>query len=171
MVVLPTKEDFSQASGLINYPFLNSLYEGFMDKALLEMGRQIVIHLQPAVTEDKSVSTKVDAGAYNPFFRNSSRISSGGKGKGVVSQPRDIGYTAHVVHGPRPLNEQTGAGALSEDQVQTTTVYESLGDIESAVSVTIDGNRYRKLEDPRIVGFSDAKYVLQTWERIAETEK
>lgn len=172
MAILPTKEDFSQVSGLVNYSYFDELYEGAMDNALVEMGREIILHLESSVTEDKAVAVKNNPASYNPFFRGSSRGYTGGKNKGVViTNYRDIGYTAQIRHGPKPLDQHTGAGELSEDQVQTTTVYESLKYIENAVSATIDGKRYERFEDARIVGFDGPKYVIQVWGRIAEQEQ
>jgi hypothetical protein len=171
MVVLPTREDLSQASGIVDFDYLNIIYESVMDEALVGMGKQIVLHLQPSISEDKSVAQKIDPGAYNPFFKNASRISAGGKGKGVIITSRDIPYTAHIAYGPRPLNEQTGAGELSDGQVQTTTSIESLQDIESAISMTVDGNRYDRFGDAKVIGLSNSKYVIQVWGSIAEKEQ
>jgi len=172
MTILPTKEDFSQASGLVDYGYFDELYEGFMDNALSEMGREIILHLEPSVTEDKTVAVKNNPAAYNPFFRGSSRGYDGGKNKGVViTNYRDVGYTAQIRHGPKPLDKNTGAGELSEDQVQTTTVYASLPYIENAISATIDNERYERCEDARIVGFDGPKYVIQVWGPIAEQEQ
>jgi len=171
MTTLPTREDLSQASGVIPYTQFNSIYEGFMDDAMLRLGRQIMIHLPPSVSEDKSANTKDSPAGYNPFFRGSSRPTAGGKNRGLNVEPRDIPYTAQIRHGPKPANDHTGVGELSDEEVQTTTVYASLVDIDACVSATIDGKRYEKQKDSRPVGFSNLKYVIQVWSRIAEEEK
>ena len=171
MTVLPTKEDLSQASGIIPLDSFNAIYEGFMDDALVNLGREIMLHLPPSISEDKSANLKSGPAGYNPFFRGSARPTAGGKNRGVIVETRDIPYTAHIRHGPQPANDHTGVGKLSAEQVQTTTVYASSGDIEDCISVTIDGKRYERDEDIRPIGFSNLKYVIMIWHKISEKEK
>ena len=171
MTTLPTKEDLSQASGIIPIDSLNVIYEAFMDDALVKLGRQIMLHLPPSVSEDKSSNVKDSPAGYNAFFRGSLRPTTGGKNRGVIVEARDIPYTAHIRHGPQPANEHTGVGELSAEQIQTTTVYASSGDIEDCISVTIDGQRCERDKDARPVGFSNLKYVIMVWHRISEKEK
>lgn len=171
MTTLPTREDLSQASGVVPGAYFDQIYEGFMDDALFQLGRQIKIHLQPSISEDKSSNIKNSPAGFNPFFHGSMRPTSGGKNRGITVETRDIPYTAHIRHGPQPKNDRMGVGELSEEQVQTTTVYESLQDIENCISATIDNERYEVDKDPRSIGFRGLKYVICVWKRIAEEEK
>lgn len=172
MVLLPTKEDFSQSSGIIPFANMELIYEGLMDNALDNMGRTITLHLEPSVEQRASViSNPIKRGSYNPFLGTSARPDAQGVSRGVEVTPRDIQYKAHISHGPRDLDDDGGIGTLETDQVQTTTVYESLNDITSCLSATIDGERYSPLRGPKITGFTVAKYIIQIWERINEEEQ
>jgi len=174
MVMLPTKEDLSQASGVVPFRLMNYYYESFMDHALVEMGDTITLHLDPIRRQDPDI-TQTPSGprAYNPFFDNSARPSAGGKNRGVRVEPRDITYTAQVRIGPQPQDEARGIGKLDNGQAQTTTSIESLNDIKKCQSATIRGERYRLFKEPRPVAFlgSDLKYVIQIWERVQEKEE
>jgi len=173
MVLLPTTEDFSQASGSISFSALNTVYEGLMDHALQGIGRTVTLHLQPIKEEDiNSTDPVANSNAYNPFFHGSARPGTGSKmNRGYKVTPRDIQFTAHIRHGPKPEDPVTGAGRLEPDEVQTTTVIESLDYLKKCLSITIDGEVYERSGAPRVIGFSTAKYIIQLWKRKQEKEQ
>jgi len=170
---LADNQDLSQADGIssVTYNSFDLIYEAYMDDIFVGIGREIILHLPPSISEDKSANLKSGPAGYNSFFRGSARPTAGGKNRGVIVETRDIPYTAHIRHGPQPANDHMGVGKLSFEEVQTTTVYESLGDIEDCISVTIDGKRYERDEDARPIGFSNLKYVIIVWHKISEKEK
>lgn len=172
MVLITANEDLTQASGVLPIGSMASIYEGLMDNALSELGRSITVHLEPTIQANPTVTNpSTQHGAYNPFFHGSSRPTAGGQQKGVRVTHRDVVYTAHIKHGPRPLDDTGGMGTLEEDEAQTTTVYESLTDIERAVSATIDGERFVLARGPRPIGFNSTKYLMCVWKRIVEKEE
>jgi hypothetical protein len=172
MVVLPTKEDLSQASGTIPFSTMEYYYESFIDQSLVGMGDTIVLHLDPVMREDPDIiETPKAPRAYNPFFNSSARPSAGGKNRGVQVEHRDIPYTAHVLIGPKPSDEARGIGKIDIGQAQTTTVIASLDDIKKCRSATIRGEVYRVMDKPpRQIGLTKVKYIMQIWERVQEKE-
>lgn len=171
VIIKTTSEDFSQSSGTINYGHLNYIYEGIIDNTFVGMGRSITLHLPPQITQNDSVaSNPIKAGAYNPFFQTSVRPNENSQSRGVKIDQRDVPYTAHIKHGPKPADDKTGMGELFKDQVRTTLAYEALTDLENCLSATIDGRRYARLGDYRPIGLTNKKYIIQDWERIQEEE-
>lgn len=171
MVIISSSEDFSQASGNINYANLNFIYEGIIDNSFVGMGRTITLHLPPQITQNDSVaSNPIKAGAYNPFLGGSVRPTEQGQNRGVKITYRDVEYTAMIKHGPKPADDRTGMGALMKDQVRTTIVYESLDDLLNCLVATIDGLRYSRLGDYKPIGLTDKKYIIQDWQRVQEEE-
>lgn len=170
MTLLSTTEDFSQSSGVINFTFLDNLYESFTDEGIQMMGQTITVHLQPAIKEDAGTQAATFGGQqYNPFFGQAVRPNPSTRRTGVQVTPRDIPFTAHVVVGPR--EEPTVFGTpLKANQCQTTTVLSSQSYIEDAISVTILSKRYRLSDGPRPVGLVTKKYLICTWEEISEVE-
>ena len=45
MVFLTPNENFSLASGIINTPFLENIYQSFMAEAFIDLGRTITLHI------------------------------------------------------------------------------------------------------------------------------
>lgn len=170
---LADNQDLTQAAGISSttYNSFNVIYEAYIDDTFVGIGREIMLHLPPSVSEDKSSNVKDSPAGYNAFFRGSLRPTAGGKNRGVIVEARDIPYTVHIRHGPQPANDHMGVGKLSSEEVQTTTVYASLGDIKDCISVTIDGKRYERDKDQRPIGFSNLKYIIMVWHRISEKEK
>lgn len=172
MVSLPTKEDFSQASGSIPFAIMERFYEAFIDSTFVQgsgTARQIILQLSPSRTEDKTEQVQNNPGSFNPFFQGSMRPTAGGKNRGVEITPREVPYMAQIRHGPKPEDDTDGIGALAEDECTTTLAIESLPDLEDSLSSTIDGQRYTKLGGPRPVGFTSKKYLIQKWKRKQET--
>lgn len=172
MVLLPTREDFSQASGAIPFALMEHYYEAIMDKTYIEgsgTARQILLNLEPSRTEDKTVQVQNNPGSINPFFKGSMRPTAGGKNRGVEITPRDVPYMAQIKHGPKPDDDKNGIGALAEDECATTLAVECLPDLEACLSSVIDGERYTKLGGPRFIGFRAKKYLIQKWKRKQET--
>jgi len=172
MVLLPTKEDFSQASGTIPFGIMERYYEAIMDKTYVQnsgIARQIILHLEPSRTEDKTVQAQNNPGAFNPYFQGAMRPTAGGKNRSVEITPRDIPYMAQIRHGPKPDDDTNGIGALAQDECATTLAIECLPDLESCLSATIDDMRFTRLGGHRPIGFMTKKFVIQKWKRKQET--
>lgn len=154
-------------------PVFEQLYNNAMDASFAALGRDIVIHLTPErYVSSGIIQANVPGLQYNPFQGRAARPAPN-----VISttqQPatefihRDVTYKAHIRHGPKD-DDETGGAALLRDQIQTTTVIESLDHLNAAETATIDGIRC-KLESTRLIGLQSRRYVIARWQVINETE-
>lgn len=154
-------------------PAFEQLYNNAMDASFAALGRDIVLHLIP----EKYVSSGIlqansPALQYNPFQGRAARpapnIISTTRQPATEFIHRDVIYKAHIRHGPKDGDDQGGA-ALLRDEIQTTTVVESLHHINAAETATIDGLRCL-LDSVRPIGLQDRRYVIARWKVINETE-
>ncbi len=154
-------------------PGFESCYANLMNSSFAALGRNIVLHLTPERTVDASgVQQSTGAVHYNPFMGRSARpvpnqISTT-RQPAVRHVHRDVTYIAHIKHGPKDADDNGGVELL-KDEVQTTTVLESLPHISECESVTIDGRRYT-LESTRKIGLQNTRYVIAKWSAINESE-
>ena len=154
-------------------PLFEQLYNDAMDASFAALGRDIVIHLSP----EKYVSSGIiqansPALQYNPFQGRSARpapnIISTTKQPAVEFIHRDVTYKAHIRHGPKD-DDESGGVALLRDEIQTTTIVESLAHLQASETATIDGLRC-KLESVRNIGLQNRRYVIARWKVINEQE-
>lgn len=170
MVTLATTEDFSQSSGVINFPQLDNIYESFIDESFAGMGETITLHLQPSIQQNTTTeSENVDARHYNPFFGQAVRPPDSTKRSAVNVTYRDILFTAHISIGPKETETVFGI-PLKANQCDTTLAIESQSYIESAISATIRSKRYRLATDVKTIGLIAPKYLIARWEEISEEE-
>jgi len=161
--------------GIFSWPqrAFEELYNNAMDASFNALGRDIVLHLTPekhvasGITQESSPALQ-----YNPFQGRSARpapnIISTSRQPAVEFIHRDVTYKAHIRFGPKDDDESSGATLLN-DEIQTTTIIESLGHINASESATIDGFRC-KLETIRPIGLQDRRYVIAKWKVINESE-
>lgn len=161
MVLLPNNQDLTAASGLINIGFMENVYHTLMDEALIDLGenRQVVFHLQPATEEDTTTQSQIQSANYNPFFGGVPAPRANTRNKGVKVTPRDVMYNAHVVIGPRDADDNEGIGELKDNQIQLTVVIEALGHVQSALTFSVEGRRY-KVDETRPIGFTKRRYLM-----------
>ena len=165
----PANQDLGEASSnLVNNTALETIYEKAMDSMLLYVGRDVTFWMEPVRTE-----TSTNPEHYDPFSGGQDRRlgTSETGSKGYTLEPVWVVYKAHVVHGPKQVQDpKTGEMvSLKVGDVQITTVYGSLADANLAVELEVDGRKYsRKTEDSRPIGWSTPKYLISTWERKAE---
>lgn len=159
MVLINNNENLSQASGVINIGLLQSVYESFMDEALLDMGRVVTFHLDPSIEQDTTTQSQPQASQYNPFFGGVPVPRTNTRRSGVKITPRDVQYTAHIVVGPRGADDTEGIGDLKDNQVQLTVVAEALEHVNAAVEFTVEGRRYT-VDETRPVGLVKRSYLM-----------
>lgn len=165
MAQKPANEDLSQAiSNLLNSASLESTYEAHMDAMLSAIGRELKVYLPPAITPSATNNE-----VYNPWTRTKdnrvSPISEGGAGVNV--EPIYSLYKAHVVHGPRPITQDTPF-QLDIGDIQLTTVISSKIDLDKAVEIEVDGKKYdMKKISPRPIGLTTPKYLISVWSKKA----
>lgn len=168
-IIITSPESFTQSSGLINFPSLNSLYESIIDESFVGLGRRIILYLQPQIQADPTSYGNTST-AYNPFFNQTVIPPDSTKTTGVRVTTREIEFTAHIRIGPKDMEDNSGMGRLMRNEAQTTTVIESHKYLAECISAKIDGLIYRLKEGPRTIGFSNKLYVICKWERINERD-
>lgn len=161
MVIIPNNEDLSAASGLIDMPFLESIYHTMMDELMLDLGRIVTFHLRPQIQQDNTVTQTLPAPQqYNPLFGRTPLPRANTRNAGVFVTPRDVQYHAQITQGPiKGGKDNTGAGDLKENQIRLTLVKESLGHVKDSISFTVEGRRY-SVDETRIIGFSTPRYII-----------
>jgi hypothetical protein len=171
MVLLPNNQDLTAASGLINIGYMENIYHTFMDEAMVDLGenRQVLFHLQPSIEQDTTTQSQIQSANYNPFFGGVPAPRSNTRNKGVKVTPRDVQYNAQVVIGPRDSDDTEGIGELKENQIQLTVVIEALHHVQSALSFSVEGRRY-KIDDNRPIGFTKRRYLMVFGTEINEQE-
>jgi hypothetical protein len=169
MVLLPNNQDLTASSGIINMPFLESIYHSVMDETFLDLGRSVILHLQPEIEQDPITQAQPAPQQYNPFFGRTPVPNINTRNPGVKITPRDVHYDAHIVVGPLKAEEDTqGIGDLLDNEARITLVIEALPHLQETLSISIEGRRY-SLEETRPIGFSTRRYVICKLKEIQET--
>lgn len=174
MVLIPNLENLTPSSGVINMPYLEGIYRTVMDEALQTLGGNrgpVTFHLPPLVQQDTPTQAKLAPQQYNPFFQRTPVPQANTRNSGTKVTYRDVEYTAHITIGPLDLSQddRSGIGNLSVNQAAITVVVEALVHIKQAISVSIEGRRY-KIVDTKPIGFSVRRYVIVKLEQIEESE-
>ncbi len=163
MAEKPANQDLTQG---ITAPFIGSdletIYEQYMDMMLSQIGRNVTLFMPPALTQSATNPSQ-----YNPFIRQKDpRVGGDGEGQtGATIEPITVVYRAHVVHGPKQSTTDVPWDLGAED-VMLSMVVGALTDINKAVEVDIDGNRYsKKTQDVRQIGLTTPKYIITFWSR------
>lgn len=174
MIFIPNNQNLT-GSGIINMPFLESVYHSFMDEALADLGGdrgQVIFHLNPIVQQDNVTQSRPAPQQYNPFFGRSPVPNQPTRNPGTKITPRDVEYTAHIVVGPRiPVaNDLNGIGHLNNNEAMITVVIEALQHVQEAIAVSIEGRRY-SVQNTRPIGFSKRRYLMVKLAEIQETEQ
>lgn len=169
MVLISNNQDLTAASGLFDVGYFESIYHSFMDEAQLDLGRPVIFHLQPAVTQDTATQGQPQSSTYNPFFGGVAAPNTNTRGKGTRVTPRDVEYLAHIKVGPVGADDLQGIGDLKDNQIQLTVVIEALQHVTSALSFTVEGRRYT-VDETRPIGFSQRRYLMVKGTEINEQE-
>jgi hypothetical protein len=170
MVLIPSNEDFSAASGIVDIGVLQNIYKRVIDETFVDMGRTVVFHLEPRRTTSTITSAQPQANTFNPFFQGVPVPRTNTGVHGVEITPRDVQYTAHIRVGPmKGGDDQTGMGDLKANEAQLTLHIAALGHVSDALSVTVEGRRYR-IEETRPVGLTKRDYMLVKLTEIQETD-
>ena len=174
MVIINNAEDLTSSSGIINMPFLDSIYHSFMSEALQDLGGQrgpVTFHLPPTVQQDTPTQAQVGPQQYNPFFQRVPVPSANTRNTGIKVTPRDVIYTAHIRVGPLDTEQDvTGAGRLKLGEARITVVAEALQHAKQALSVSIEGRRYTVIAI-RPIGFTQRRYLMIVLAEIQESEQ
>lgn len=170
MVLIPSNEDFSAGSGIVNIGALQSIYKSVMDETFSDMGRTVVFHLEPSRTVSQNTVAQPQANTFNPFFQGVPVPRTTTGVHGVEITPRDVQYTAHIRVGPmKSGDDQTGMGDLKANEAQLTLHIGALDHVKSALSVTVEGRRYR-IDETRPVGLTKRDYMLVKLIEIQEAD-
>jgi len=170
MVLLPNNQDLTSSSGLINMPFLESVYHSTMDELMGDMGRIVTFHLPPSVQQDVATQSQAAPQQYNPFFGGVPVPQKTTRDPGTYVTHRDVQYNAQIVVGPLKADDDThGVGELLEGEAMITVVIEALEHVEDALSVSIEGRRYA-IKKTRPIGLSQRRYIMVKLKEIQELE-
>jgi len=162
-------EDLSQGASF-PFPDYEALYEEVIDSTLIGMGRTIVIHLEPVLSAPSGAPPAHQAYRYNPHTKQAWRPAPVERSPGIHKEQRTVRYTAHVRHGPADIDQGTPLGRLAENEVQTTTVAGSEGDVRDAIAMSIDGRRFTLRAGPRPIGLGSVKYLISIWQEDPSIE-
>ena len=127
MVLLPNNQNFAAASGVIDSSFLEAVYHSVMDEAFIDLGRTVMLHLNPEIQQDVATQSQQSPQQYNPFFGRSPIPNINTRNPGVKITHRDVEYAAQIRIGPIKADEDTeGIGDLADNEAMITLVIEAL---------------------------------------------
>lgn len=172
MVLLSNNQDLTAASGILNIPFLESIYHSVIDEtfATLAGDRIVTLHLNPEIQQDVVTQSQPAPQQFNPFFGRTPVPNTNTRNPGVKITHRDVQYNAHIKIGPlRDGDDNMGIGDLKANQAAITLVIEALPHLQEALSVSIEGRRYT-IDETRPIGFSRRRYVIAILTEINESE-
>jgi len=170
MVLVPSNEEFSAASGIVNMAGLQSIYKSIIDETFVDMGRVVVFHLEPKREAHTPTVNQPQANQLNPFFGGVAVPRTNTGVHGVKITPRDVQYTAHIRVGPmKEGDDMTGMGDLKANEAMLTLHIGALDHVKSSLSVTVEGRRYRIVET-RPIGLTQRQYLMVKLEEINETD-
>jgi hypothetical protein len=172
MILLPTTEDFSASSGLIDFGALENIYHSVMDETFVGLGGnrgRAIIHLPPIKTQNLTTQSGPQSQQYNPFFGRSSIPSPTTRNTGVEVTPRDIEFTVHSRIGPHGGDDLQGIGDLKDNEIALTFQIEALQYVEDALSISFEGRRYQ-VDETRPIGFTVRRYLIVKCTEINEID-
>lgn len=171
MVLLTPNENHTAGSGLINMPYLESVYQSIIAETFVDLGRDVVLHLEPIKEQDVTTQSKPQAGQVNPFFGGRVPVPrTTTRQTGVKVTPRDVTYKAHICVGPlKEGPDISGIGDLKANEAVATLDIGALDHLSQTLSVSIEGRRYSIMET-RPFGFSSRRYILVKMEEINEQD-
>jgi len=169
MVLLPNNQDLTASSGIINMPFLEDVYHSIIDETFMDLGRTVVLHLDPTIEQDVVTQSQQAPQQYNPFFKRAPVPNVNTRNPGVKITHRDVQYDAHIRVGPVTGEDTDGIGDLLDNEAMITLVIEALPHIQQTLSISIEGRRYR-IDETRPIGFTKRRYIMCKLKEIQETE-
>jgi len=169
MIIITPNPHISMSSGLINIAALDALYASFMDEALEDLGREVIVHLEGQKQSDTITNSQPQALQYNPFFGRTISPSPSTKGPGVKFISRDTTYKAHIKIGPKTGPDNKGVGNLKENEAMLTVYIEAMPHFQTARSMSIEGRRYALIET-RPIGFTQRRYAILKIGEIQESD-
>lgn len=171
MVTLAPNEDFTQASGIINMPFLENVYHTIIDETFLDLGRPVTLHLEPIQQQDNVTQSQPQPGQVNPFFGGRVPVPhTNTRNSGTKVKHRDVPYTAHIVIGPiKEGEDKLGIGDLKANQAAVTLDIGAIPHLAETISISIEGRRY-SINETRSIGFSTRRYIIVILDEINEAD-
>ena len=170
MTLLPNNQDLTASSGIINSAFFESIYHSVMDEAFIDLGRTIVLHLNPEIQQDVITQSQPAPQQYNPFFGVTPVPSINTRHPGVRISSREVQYDAQIRIGPIKASEYNeGIGELKDNEAMITLVIEALPHLQDTLEVSIEGRRY-EINNNRPIGFNQRRYVMVKLTEIQKTE-
>jgi len=170
MTLLPNNQDLTASSGIINHSFLEAVYHSVIDETFMDLGRTVILHLNPEIEQDVATQSQPAPQQYNPFFGRAPVPNTNTRNPGVKITSRDVEYDAHIRVGPIKASDDTeGIGELLDNEAMITLVIEALPHLHDTLSVSIEGRRY-SIDNTRPIGFSQRRYIMVKLTEIQETE-
>ena len=170
MVLLPSNQNLTASSGIIDSAFLESVYHSVIDETFVDLARTVTLHLRPMIEQDPVTQSRAAPQQYNPFFGRAPVPQTNTRNAGVKIAPRDVQYDAHIKIGPLKAEEDAqGIGMLLDNEAMITLVIEALPHLQETISVSVEGRRYA-VEETRPIGFTTRRYVMCKLTEIQEVE-
>lgn len=162
------------ASGVI--PTAAIPFQRAMDTVLVDLGRDITLHLPPTKSPCVSPTCQFDS-FYKKFVGVSGIVCEMCRGQGFVLEPRYTVYRANIRWSDLPFNNSSfidererefqSVGRITQNFVRTKTVAASHDDIRNSVGATIDGHDVEVFNEPRQTGWGqNLLYTITVWKRV-----
>lgn len=158
------------ASGVIGAG-AKAQFKRAMDIVLVDLGREITIHLPPSQSECADPDCSYDSN-YKRYVSLNNQICQSCRGQGFFIEPRytlyqaNIRWSEHPYNNRRTIEEADSIGRIGQNFCRTKTVIDSFEDIKDAVGATIDGINVELFDEPRKTAFGDLLYVACVWKVV-----
>jgi len=168
------------AKGRLVSDTVKQVFKDRMDELLVDLGRPIVLHLTPSVSDcpnclydsiRKRSKNVYSTGNPNPPGALNKPFLRGKKcpvcnGQGVLKTQRRANYTATISTKFKEREVlEAGIGEMDINAIKTSTVIGSYNDILTCELATIDDLEYRPLGKPVKSGLQELIRVKMFWER------
>lgn len=170
MGFVPNNQSFAvSSSGSI--AALRGEFETNIDSVLVDLGRDITVHLSPGKSACTSPNCKFNS-TYKRYMGINGKICEECKGQGFFIEPRYTIYRANIRWTNEPFNESSRniqevfePGRLGANFCRIKTKAVSMDHIRESVGATIDGVNVELYREPRHTGFgpSPLLYVVSWW--------
>jgi hypothetical protein len=172
MSIISNLQSFtSGASGVIG-PTAKANFKRAMDTVMVDLGRDIEVHLEAARTDCTDPDCEYDS-FYERHMSSTGAVCDTCKGQGFYVEPRQTFYRANIRWTDEPFNlNRFGSksernmefGRFGVNFVRTKTVETSYDHIKRSIGATIDGINVELFEQPRYTAFGDVLYVVTFWQ-------
>lgn len=172
MAIVQNNQSFSPYASGYALDALITPFKAATDAILLDLGRDVTIHLPPSKQKCSDPTCKFNS-FYKKFTGPTNKLCELCKGQGFILEPRQTIYRANLrwtneaFNEARNINERHEVGRIGQNFLRMKTVADSMTHIRQSIGATIDTIDVELFEEPRYTGFGrNLLYVISWWKVV-----